>query len=265
MAKRTSNGSGKLLLKVGVLLLAVTGVRAQDSLRDGVYDDFEGPSLSTLWETKRLAPLAIQMQSTYVRAGRGAAKITVRSGDMFDAGRNGNADNERDELLEARKLVSEQDGRYEHSWSMYIPADFPIVPVRLVVAQWKQYCDSDAKACNDDSPVLAVRYIAGSLLITQDINHKYIILYEEKRDLRGHWLDLRFQVRFTPERNGEVKAWLGGRQVVTFAGATANPETIATGYGHHGHFYFKMGLYRNVMSQPMTIYLDEYRKREITD
>lgn len=190
-------------------------------------------------------------------------KITVHSNDVFEAGQNGNADSERDELLETRKLVSRQDTPYEFSWSMYVPADFPIVPVRLVVAQWKQYCGGDALPCGDDSPVLAVRYNGGVLQITQDLNHQSRLLWEEKRDLRGKWLDLRFQVRFTPEKTGVVKAWLDARQVVDFAGVTANQQNTGTGYTPHGRFYFKLGLYRNVMKEPMTIYLDEYRKKEL--
>jgi hypothetical protein len=46
---------------------------------------------------------------------------------------------------------------------MYLPSDFPIVPMRLVVAQWKQYCGGDSLPCSDDSPVLAVRYMAWRL------------------------------------------------------------------------------------------------------
>ena len=49
---------------------------------------------------------------------------------------------------------------------MYFPPDFPIVPVRLVIAQWKQDCHG-AAPCDDDSPVLALRYIDGALRITR--------------------------------------------------------------------------------------------------
>lgn len=228
-----------------------------------IVDGFDGPQLSNLWETSRFAPSAVTLQSNIVRNGHGAVKITLHAGDMFEAGRNGEADSERDELLEARRFVSREDVPYEFSWSMYLPADFPIVPVRLVVAQWKQFCDGEAKPCSDDSPVLAVRYSSGILRITQDIDHKYHILFEQKRDLRSRWLNLRFQVRFTTRKTGLVKAWLDGRQVVDFTGITADPETKAGGYHSPGHFFFKMGLYRNVMPQPMTIYLDEYRKQQI--
>jgi hypothetical protein len=253
-----------LIIALFCAVVPVAFVRAQSSPAPvNVYDGFEGPTLSDLWESSRFAPGAVEIQSSIVRAGHGAVRITLHPHDVFEPGQNGDADSERDELLENRRLVSREDTLYEHSWSMYLPADFPIVPVRLVVAQWKQYCGGDSRPCSDDSPVLAVRYIGGVLRITQDLDHKFIVLYEEKRDLRGKWLDLRFQVRFTPRSNGSVKAWLNGKQAVDYRGVTADSETPATGYHSPSHFYFKMGLYRNVMEQPMTIYLDEYRKREI--
>ena len=105
--------------------------------------------------------------------------------------------------------------------------------------------------------------IGGVLRITQDLDHKFIVLYEEKRDLRGKWLDLRFEVRFTPQADRVVRGWLDGKQVIHYAGATTNLQNAATGYPDRSYFPFKMGLYRNVMPQPMTIYLDEYRKREL--
>lgn len=255
----------KSSLAAGLLLLvsfAASGAQSGASIN--IYDGFDSPSLSNLWETSRLTPGAVEMQSDIVRAGHGAVRITVHSRDTFEAGRNGNSDSERDELLESRKLVSKQDVPYEYSWSMYLPSDFPIVPVRLVVAQWKQYCRGETAPCSDDSPVLAVRYIGGVLRITQDVDRKNIVLYEEKRDLRNHWLDLRFQVLFTPRSTGFIKAWLDGKQVVDFIGITADSEAGGIGYSNPGYFYFKMGLYRNVMPQPMTIYLDEYRKRQMS-
>jgi hypothetical protein len=228
-----------------------------------VYDGFESPTLSNLWEDSRFTPGAVEMQSAVVRVGNGAVRITLKSRDTFEAGQKGNADSERDELLEARSLTSRENTPYEFSWSMYLPPDFPIVPVRLVVAQWKQYCGSDSVPCSDDSPVLAVRYIGGVLRLTQDLAHKQTVLYEEKIDLRGRWLDLRFQVRFSPQSTGRIRAWLDNKKVTDFTGITANSVSSATGYATPGHFYFKMGLYRNVMPQTMTIYLDEYRKKQL--
>jgi hypothetical protein len=228
-----------------------------------IYDGFEGPSLSNLWDTIVLVPSSVRIQSSIVRAGHGALRIDLHSRDIFLPGLGGDADSERDELLEARPLTTRQNKLYEFSWSMYLPTDFPIVPVRLVVAQWWEYCPRRDSPCGNDSPVLAVRYIGGVLSITQDLNHKFIVLYQEKRDLRSEWLDLRFEVRFSPQPDGVVRAWLDDKQVVNYSGITANVPNAATGYPDPSYFPFKMGLYRNVMPEPMTIYLDEYRKRQL--
>lgn len=231
-----------------------------------VYDGFEAPTLSEIWETPALAPGAAVVQSSIARSGNNALRITLKPRDLYEAGGTDFSASERDEILEARRLVSRENVPYEFSWSMYLPKDFPIAPVRLVVAQWKQYCSGGAAApCSDDSPVLAVRYIGGVVLITQDIDHEHHILYQERRDLRGSWLDLRVRVRFTSQNSGHIQTWLNGKQVIDYRGVTANSESAKTGYHSSGHFYFKMGLYRNVMTEPMTIYLDEYRKRELPE
>jgi hypothetical protein len=227
-----------------------------------IYDSFETSRLSQVWDTSRFVPGAVQMQTNFVRVGRGAAKVTVRANDKIEAGINGNSDSERAELMEARTLTSKEDEVYEYSFSMFIPTDFPIVQTRLVIAQWKQYCPAGGN-CSDDSPVLAIRYISGVLKITQDIGKHQMTLYEKKEEFRGRWLDFKFRARFSTNDNGRIKAWLGDKQVVDYTGVTANPENAATGYPNPSRFYFKMGLYRNVMPEPMTIYIDEYRKKQL--
>jgi hypothetical protein len=144
---------------------ATSGGQNADAVqkRIEVYDAFETPGLSKSWETIRFAPGAVEMQSDIVRAGRGAAKVTVKSRDKFETGINGNSDSERAELMEARALTSRENDAYEFSFSMFFPQNFQIVPVRLVVAQWKQYCPEGGN-CSDDSPVLAIRYISGALM-----------------------------------------------------------------------------------------------------
>jgi hypothetical protein len=246
-----------LLLSIGISRAQVTKAAGLD-----VYDGFETTSLSKLWDTDRFVPGAVQMQTNIFRAGHGAAKITVHAKDKFEAGINGDSDSERAELMEARRLTSKENEAYEFSFSMFIPTNFPIVPTRLVIAQWKQYCPEGGN-CSDDSPVLAIRYISGVLKITQNIGKHQTTLYQEKGEFRNRWLDFKFQIRFSTNENGRVKAWFGDKQVVDYRGVTANPENAATGYPSPSRFYFKMGLYRNVMAEPMTIYIDEYRKKEL--
>lgn len=245
-------------------LAIVSGGQNPDSTGTGlnVHDGFETPGLSPLWSADRFEAGAVTIQTNVVRAGQRAVQITIRPKDEFESGLNGNSDSERDELLEAGKLTAKEGVNYEQSFSMFFPTNFPVVPVRLVIAQWKQYC-ANGRNCSDDSPVLAVRYIAGELRITQDLDKKYIVLYRAKDEYRGRWLDFKFQVRFSPEENGRIKAWLDDKLLVNYHGVTANPENAATGYPSPGRFYFKMGLYRNVMPESMTVYIDEYRKREL--
>jgi Polysaccharide lyase len=166
------------------------------------------------------------------------------------------------ELRETERLISKEDKTYEFSFSEFIPADFPVVPTRLVIAQWKQDCFA-APPSSDDSPVVAVRYVSGVLRITRQAARHQIALFETSQDLRGKWTDFRFVIRFTPQENGLLQAWVNGNRVVDFHGVTAYPENASTGYRSPSVFYFKMGLYRDVMPQPMTIYIDEYRKKQL--
>ncbi|HTX65183.1 MAG TPA: polysaccharide lyase [Opitutaceae bacterium] len=251
---------------IGWLLLTIESGCAGDRTTPAinVYDGFETPGLSGLWSRDRFEPGAVISETEIVRAGNRALMVTVHARDKFEAGINGNLDSERAELLEASRLVSKEGGNYEHAFSMYLPPDFPIVPTRLVIAQWKQSCPAGGN-CADDSPVLAIRYSSGVLRITQTLNRRRTILFEEKAEFRGRWLDFRFQVRFSQHQDGRIKAWLGDRQLVDYAGITANAEDALTGYPDPSRFYFKMGLYRDVMAEPMTLYIDEYRKRELPD
>jgi hypothetical protein len=228
-----------------------------------VHDGFEQPKLSGAWATNRFEEGAVLMQRNVVRAGRQALAVTVRSHDKFEAGRDGNLDNERDELLEAKDLTSRENVPYEFAFSMFFPTDFPIVPTRLVIAQWKQFCPSETGPCSDQSPVFALRYVGGEMRVTQTIAGKQHVLYRQVGEFRGRWLDFRFRVRFTPKTDGHLAAWFDGKQIVDYRGATASSEDPGSGYPNPDYFFFKMGLYRDMMQQPMTVYIDEYRKREL--
>jgi hypothetical protein len=231
-----------------------------------VHDGFEQKKLSGAWASDRFEEGAVTMENTVVRTGKQAVAVTLHSHDKFEAGRDGDLDTERDELREDTQLFARENVAYETSFSMYFPADFPIVPVRLVIAQWKQVCGSETSACSNQNPVLALRYINGELLLTQALSGTRSVIYRQKGEFRGRWLDFKFRYRFTPGADGHVAVWFGDKQVVDLHGVTADAEGPGTGYPAEGsnHFFFKMGLYRDLMPQPMTVYIDEYRKRQLT-
>ena len=181
-----------------------------------VQDGFEGATLSNLWDSSRFVKGAVKIQSKIVHSGHQAAMVTLKMGDKYEAGNDSSLVSERAELTEARTLVSKEDNSYEYAFSMFIPADFPIVPTRLVIAQWKQYCKTEQ--CSDDSPVLALRYTSGILQITIQTGAHREVFYETKDDLRNKWTSFKIQSDFSRTDNGFVKAWINGKSVLNYKG-----------------------------------------------
>ena len=237
-------------LLTGVAVLAVWACQR----REVVYDGFETGQLGEQWDTRRFVPGAVQIESEWARTGSRAARITLRPGDQVPKERGSIL--ERAELQEARRLWSREDTGYEYSFSVLLPEGFPIVPTRLVIAQWKENCPEEQ--CTPDNPIIAVRYQGSELAITKQVATEQQVLYRTRDDVRNRWLDFRFQIQFSRDQRGRIKAWLNDRLLIDHRGVTMYPE--AGGYARPGIFYFKVGLYRDRMSEPMTIYVDDYRK-----
>ena len=230
-----------------------------------VRDGFESPNLSNLWETDKIIPADAEIQSRVVRSGRSALQVTLHTSDIFEkAGRLGGSSSERAELTEADGLISQEGKSYAYSFSMLLPPDFPIVAKRLIIAQWKQECPR-GNDCDDDGPVLAVRYISGVLSITQTIGAHRTSLWQSKEDFRNRWLDFKFHVCFSTNSNGRIVGHLNDSLIVDYHDATAYQEGRTTGYPTPSRFYFKMGLYRDAMPEPMTIFIDDYSKELLGD
>ena len=243
-------------------LLVISFIITPCKCQVNVYDGFDTSELNKIWATDRMVMGALEIQSQIVRNGHSAAKITLKSGDVFEEGIGKSKDTERDELREADNLVSLEGKLYEYQFSLFLPDSFPIVPVRLVIAQWKQNCGSNS-LCSDDSPVLAIRYVNGKLYITVQTDSGQITVYKTTNEIRNKWLDFECKVRFSRLENGQVNAWLNGEQIINFKGITC--YSSKKGYADRSYFYFKTGLYRDRMPQPMTIYIDEYRKKELKE
>ena len=247
-----------ILLQIAFILFGCT----RSKLLPGVpiHDGFETSALGNLWATDKILTSDYSMQSAVVRNGNSALQITLHTSDHFEAGQHGNNNSERAELTEAYQLYSTEGNSYAFSFSMFLPPDFPIVDTRLVIAQWKQLCEWNRK-CDDNSPVLAIRYRAGILSVTQSLGTHRIALWQSSgEDIRNKWLNFRFRIRFTSDTLGYITAFLNDSLIVNYSGATAYQENDSTGYPSPSRFYFKMGLYRDVMTQPMTIYIDDYSK-----
>lgn len=251
----------RVLLFAGALVLLLVAaeiIRLAWLLHRSVHiqDRFEEPKLSSIWTARRMVPGAFSTQSEIVHSGHSAGQITLRSNDRFEEASDEGAASERDELMEAPRFWSHSGKTYDYTFSFYLPRDFPIVAVRLVIAQWKQLCEWGS--CRPDNPVLAIRYVGGVLFVTRKNDASEATIYRSQGEMRGRWLDFRFVTRFSQRDDGVINGWMNGQQIVQYRGVTA--YRAARGYPAHGFFFFKMGLYRDLMKQPMTIYLDDFRK-----
>jgi hypothetical protein len=246
---------GKGLYSAVIILLFLVSCQREIN----VGDDFEAPKLSNIWSTDRMEPTSFQIQSAIVRKGKHAAMITLKTGDVSEVATAKSLATERDELCEKESLYAVEGPLYEYKFSMFIPGNFPIVNTRLVIAQWKQVCPGGI--CDDDSPVIAIRYVAGKLFITHNTDTDRIILYQLNDEVRNRWMDFRFRIRFSKQNNGELVAYLHDKEIINYKGVLS--YSVARGYNTKNWYYFKMGLYRDVMKEPMTIFIDEYSKREI--
>ena len=255
-AKQSKSRATIRVLVVATIIIAVFVLWPHRAVR--VYDGFDAAELSRHWLKWQFVPGSVKMQSKVVRAGSGAAEITLHRGDRREGPSEDGQLLERDEITESWRYFSRLHRNYRYSFSLYLPADFPVVPIRLVLAQWKQV--SLWKKC---SPVLAVRYEDGMLFVTRRDDQGRSMLYSTRREVRGQWLDFRFETRFAPGEDGAVQAWLNGEHIIDYRGPTTYRKQW--GFPFHGFVYFKTGLYRNEMQQPMVLYVDEYRKEEISD
>lgn len=223
-----------------------------------LYDGFEGNSLSEIWDQRKLEEGSVKFQSKIVRKGKKAIKVTIHKGDRIEKGTKGSKTSERDEIEEMKYLGPKEGKSYSYSFSMFIPKTFPIVPVRLVLAQWRQTEDENASV---DNPVLALRYVNGELHISLQTTKKKERLFSTKKEMRNKWIDFKFEIKLTRSKSGFVRAFINKKKVVDYKGITAYSEKY--GYPKPGSFYFKMGLYRDRMEKPMIIYIDEFKKERL--
>ncbi len=248
------------IYKISLFLLCLLSITACKNKPIDVYDDFEAPSLKNIWSTDRMESHSFEIQSQIKRKGKSAAKITLRTGDVVEAGNDSSLASERDELEEISSLESVNDITYEYQFSMFLPDSFPVVNTRLIIAQWKEKCP--ASYCSDDSPIIAIRYRSGKLFITLNTDSGRQKLFETSEEIKNRWLDFRFQIKFSKHADGKIIAFLNEKNIINYDGIRSYSEI--RGYdSEHNRYYFKMGLYRDRMPEPMCIYIDEYSKKEM--
>jgi hypothetical protein len=68
--------------------------------------------------------------------------------------------------------------------------------------------------------VLAIRYQNGELSVTRQDDDGKSILYSTKQEMRGRWLDFRFETRFSRGQDGLIGGWLNEKAILDYRGPT---------------------------------------------
>jgi hypothetical protein len=209
-----------------------------------LFDGFEQTQLASFWLPGNYGsglymPGAIKMSTNYARSGKQAVEVTVREGDVEQIG-DQSTRVERADLDSGHFALRGQEVWY--GFSLLIPREFPIVDTRLVIGSCKQ---SDVSR-----PIMAQRYRNGEHTLTVEAQGR-----KEKYDLppitKNKWIDMIYHLRYSTGKDGLVEVWMNGKRVVAYSGPTAEADA-------KNAFYNKIGLYRDRLKQPMTIYFDNY-------
>jgi hypothetical protein len=215
------------------------------STQKEIKSDFEGGKIDKIWKLKKLSKDSFQVQNRIVRSGKKAMKFSLLRGMKEGIGADGNI-TERVEIKERKRFHAKLGQDHLYQFSFYLPKDFPILKTRLVIGQWKQE--------GKNSPLVAQRFVGGRFFITiSNPNGKKTILKlseSESRRLLGKWIDVEYLIRFAVD-DGRVEVKFGTHKV-SYQGKLAFPKD-------KNYIYFKFGLYRDQVSEPMHLYFDDYR------
>ena len=218
-----------------------------DSIKSFLKDDFNGKINQKIWCLKRVERHSWRISSERSRTGKTSLEITLHKGDKSDTTRD-NKPTERAEFSEQENILASLNTNIWYAFSFYFPKDFIILNNRLIFTQWKQFYREEKQ-----SPFLSFRYINGQLSFRvmgkNGLNQKYLW----PKDPRGNWHDVLVNYRLSENLEGFVKVLIDKDILTEYEGPL--------GFDFIKKLtYFKMGLYRDSIEIPQTIFLDRFRR-----
>lgn len=219
--------------------------------REGYHETFDEKGPNRFWQQLSYTDADSGIVGWPAWQG-GALKITVHPGDHRYLGSDGSG-TERNEIYTRHAYAFNRT--YWVSFAFYVPPDFPVVDERLVLGQWKQ---NTIKFWKMYSPLIAQRFRQGEFSLTINRDDERETLYQtgspEAPALLGRWTRMRYQFRFSQSSDGLLRVWMNDQQIVDFSGPLSNPSDFTDSA------ILRLGLYRDGMDEPMTLYLDEFRQ-----
>lgn len=197
--------------------------------------------LDSIWLTQSPAkPYSIRTTSDLRRNGEDSLRFEMRPGDTW-INRAFTATC-RDEIS-TEQFPPAISTRW-YALSLYLPTNFPIEDVRLILAQWHGRWQLWQPG---RIPPLSFRFVNGRFFIPLRYNAERIIrdpssapgatLFETSSFALGRWHDFIVQAKWSCREDGFVNIWWNNKQIVAYRGPVGYDE--ATGPE------LKFGLYRD--------------------
>jgi hypothetical protein len=164
-------------------------------------------------------------------------RFEVQAGDK---GREGDATQERAEISSKEKLD------FDQTYTMTY--DFMVEPgqkntVGVNVGQF--HGTPDANDYGSLGPVFAIRLVGERMRIVTRTDSDRItdarpadnFIYSDTTDIqRGHWYQMKVEIRFDPDGQGVINVWRDGEQLAHYKGGVGYNDALGP--------YWKMGIYR---------------------
>ncbi len=208
-----------------------------------IKDDFTEPR-PDIWSLKRIES-GRYSYTNYLDTP--AIKIDIQKSDRQATDTFGKI-GERSEISETPSILLPHGPDVWYGFSFCFPSDFLTIDNRTVVAQLKQYTQSP------ESPFWSLRYQNGVLIcqITgQDLPQS--IKFKLEGEWRGQWHRALLNYQLGKDKQGYMNMWLDDQPFAQHQGSMGYTPT-------EDLTYFKMGLYRDQVEEPQSVYFSNFRR-----
>lgn len=224
--------------------------------------DFERGDLSD-WNRESARADSIQVVTDPKRAGHFSAKFTVRAGEVVSNGNRAELTHDNGDLPGSQRW---------YAWSCLIPRDFGDVEWKpklwQCIGQWHDQPDTARgetwETLPAHSPSIAVYYTSKKGASAIEVWYGTYGKTEDQKIVavapieKGQWLDLKFHIRWSQNRDGFLEAFLNGKPLIS--PATENHRVFGANMWNGAPHYLKIGLYRSGEITPTnSVYFDEVR------
>lgn len=197
-----------------------------------------------IWSLRRIEP-GRYSYTNYL--GTPAIRVDIQKGDRQATDTFGKI-SERSEISEHPSIQLPHGLDIWYGFFFCFPSDFPTIDNRTVVAQLKQYTQ------NPESPFWSLRYQNGVLIcqITgQDLLQS--IKFKQEGEWRGQWHQALLNYQLGKDKQGYMNMWVDDQPFAQHQGSMGYTPT-------EDITYFKMGLYRDQVEEPQSVYFSHFRR-----